>query len=333
VGNKIADQYLLSTGYCGIKPKGVSSSFLKQIFLSDKFNSVKDTLSTGSTQQGIGNEDLNQITVVIPPLPEQDKISEILTTVDENIEETDKIIADCERIKKGMMQTLLTKGIPGKHKKFKQTEIGEIPEEWEVKKLGDLIEKLEAGVSVNSEDRHTRTGEKGILKTGAVQNGKFVLSEHKTILPSEISRATIHPRKDSIVISRMNTPELVGELGYVDKDYNDFFLPDRLWQTVFRKNVSVCVRWLTYLLISPKVKPQIKGAATGTSNSMKNISKETLLNLRIPYPPTWEQEEISEHLNSVDEKIQIETMKKQSSLRMKRALMQKLLSGEIRVKV
>ena len=78
----------------------------------------------------------------MPPLEEQDKIEEIITSVDENIEETDKIIAVCENIKKGMIQTLLTKGIPGKHKKFKSTEIGEIPEEWEVKTLFEITDEM-----------------------------------------------------------------------------------------------------------------------------------------------------------------------------------------------
>ena len=60
---------------------------------------------------------------------EQQKIAEILTTVDEAIEKTAQIIEKTKEVKKGLMQNLLTRGIG--HKKFKKTEIGEIPEEWE----------------------------------------------------------------------------------------------------------------------------------------------------------------------------------------------------------
>jgi type I restriction enzyme S subunit len=114
---------------------------------------------------------------------------------------------------------------------YKQSEVGVIPEDWEVHTLGNEIDRLEAGVSVNSVDEefHVYAHEQAILKTSSVSNGCFLPYENKKIAPGDIKRAKLNPRINSIIISRMNTPDLVGECGYVEKDYPNLFLPDRLW--------------------------------------------------------------------------------------------------------
>ena len=131
---------------------------------------------------------------------------------------------------------------------YKQTEVGVIPEDWSIVCLSDLISELNAGVSVNSVD--INLGLYGhiesVLKTSCIFDGYFFPDECKNILPSDINRARLNPAKNSIVISRMNTPALVGECGYIDKDYSYLFLPDRLWQTIIRKEAGVNVRWLAY---------------------------------------------------------------------------------------
>ncbi len=74
--------------------------------------------------------------VLLPPLLEQKKIAEVLESVDEAIAKTEAVIAQTERVKQGLLQQLLTRGIG--HTKFKQTDLGEIPESWEVGIVGDL---------------------------------------------------------------------------------------------------------------------------------------------------------------------------------------------------
>ncbi|MDZ7778956.1 MAG: restriction endonuclease subunit S [Gemmatimonadota bacterium] len=83
-------------------------------------------------------EDLMGERLLLPPLPEQRKIAAILSSVDDAIAATRKVIEQTERVKQGLLQTLMTRGIG--HTRFKQTEIGEIPEEWEVVTLEDVCE-------------------------------------------------------------------------------------------------------------------------------------------------------------------------------------------------
>ena len=98
----------------------------KQFFLSDFFQDRLNEASSATTIKTIKASELKAIELALPPLPEQEKIAEILSTVDEAIEKTAQIIEKTKEIKKGLMQKLLTRGID--HKKFKKTEIGEIPE-------------------------------------------------------------------------------------------------------------------------------------------------------------------------------------------------------------
>ena len=128
----------------------------------------------------------------------------------------------------------------------------------------------------------------------------------------------------------MNTPELVGAIGVVKKDYPDLYLPDRLWQTKFSKTNPINPYWLNYLLNTEKYKTRIQSLATGTSNSMKNIAKTALLNVEIGCPSLNEQQKIAEILSTWDDAIaRQETLIAQKE-RYKKGLMQKLLSGEVR---
>jgi type I restriction enzyme S subunit len=215
---------------------------------------------------------------------------------------------------------------------YKQTEVGVIPDDWGVTLLGTLIGSLEAGVSVNSLDKDVSGEDTSILKTSCVIGGKFLPGERKTIAARDIHRAKLNPCKDTIVISRMNTPALVGECGYVDRNYPNLFLPDRLWMTRHDSRIAHCVRWLAQLLSSRSFNQVIKDSATGTSGSMKNISKGSLLAVRIPLPPTKaEQEAIAEALSDADALIESLEQLLAKKRQIKQGAMQELLTGKKRL--
>lgn len=216
---------------------------------------------------------------------------------------------------------------------YKQTDVGVIPADWDVQPLNYVISSLEAGVSVNSVDEKKEVygHDESILKTSCVIGGKFLPQEHKKILPCDIRRAKLNPRKDSIVISRMNTPALVGECGYVDRDYPDLFLPDRLWMTQHEGRRALSVRWLAYLLSSNAFNRVIKDSATGTSGSMKNISKGSFLAVHVPLPTKAEQEAIAEALNDADALIESLEQLIAKKRQIKQGVMQELLTGKKRL--
>ncbi|MEB3192406.1 MAG: restriction endonuclease subunit S [Snowella sp.] len=187
-----------------------------------------------------------------------------------------------------------------RYEKYKDSGIawlGEIPEHWKIKKLKYLIKSLESGVSVNSIDIPVSKGSYGILKTSCVYKYVFEPQENKEILSLELDRAKVNPKKGAIIISRMNTPELVGASGYVEKDYDYLFLPDRLWQTVFFENLDIHTKWLSFVLKSSSFRELLSILATGTSSSMKNLGQEEFLNIKISFSPPEEQRAIAAYLD------------------------------------
>jgi len=173
---------------------------------------------------------------------------------------------------------------------------------WDSVPLSECVASVSAGVSVNSEDRPRGPGEIGVLKTSAISGGLFKSTENKIVVPGDRLRVAEPVRGGSVLFSRMNTPTLVGESCYVAFDDPSLFLPDRLWQIRVEPS-RVDARWLAYTLQSPQVSAAIKALATGTSGSMKNIPKRSLLSFKVKRPSLREQQRIVEILVALDAQI------------------------------
>lgn len=212
---------------------------------------------------------------------------------------------------------------------YKQSEVGIIPEDWGVSTLRAAFPKLEAGVSVNSDNM--TSSKYHVLKTSAVHNGIVDPAEVKPVIKADYSRLKCPLVQGSIIISRMNTPVLVGECGYVKNAPIDVYLPDRLWQIQNPKDSDYNFEWLNYLLNTKRYRDAVRATATGTSNSMKNISKERLMEIDIPCPSLDEQNRISAALSDIDTLIaNLEKLiaKKKA---IKQGTMQEVLSGKRRL--
>lgn len=200
---------------------------------------------------------------------------------------------------------------------------------WSRKPIGQLIDGLAAGVSVRS-TAGIGVGPK-VLKTSAVDQGRFRPEESKPILAADLERARCSVVADSLILSRMNTPTMVGDVGYVDRDYPELFLPDRLWLARSRRNVGTDIRWLTYYFASDPGARQLRGLATGTSGSMKNIPKTRILGLEIDAPSPSEQRAISSALSIADgviHALEVLIVKRQA---IKQGMMQQILTGRTRL--
>jgi type I restriction enzyme S subunit len=203
--------------------------------------------------------------------------------------------------------------------------------DWKATPLKEVLGSLRAGVSVNSSDEPDGdlTDQPSVLKTSAVVGGRFFPGERKTISRGDLARARINPADDAILISRMNTPQLVGECGYVDREYPQLFLPDRLWMAQVKP--GTVARWLAHLLSSEPYRRRLKLLATGTSGSMKNISRPALFELEIPLPLKQEQKAIADALTAADESIEAIERLIEKKRRIKRGVLQKLVVGTARL--
>lgn len=245
-----------------------------------------------------------RIPIVSPEKAEQKSIAKFLdhktTQIDKFIRTKEKTIALLQERKAAIINQAVTKGLdPNVPMKDSGIEwLGEIPEHWEVSPLKRFIASLESGVSVNaSETENAKLNEVGVLKTSCVYNYEFDPLQNKKVFDYELKRVACRVRKNSIIISRMNAPNLVGASGYVHSSFDNLFLPDRLWQTVYRR-IKFSKIWLSNVLASKAIRFNLKIVATGTSPSMKNISKPNLLSIQIPVPTFDEQELIVKEIET-----------------------------------
>lgn len=256
-----------------------------------------------------------------PDEAEQQKIADCLDAADALIEAQGRKVEALKAHKKGLMQQLFPQdGETQPRLRFPEFEGAG---EWAEIQLSKLVSALDAGVSVNSGDRPAMSHEIGVLKTSAVTNGVFDPLENKVVFEDEeIDRVKEPVRADTVIISRMNTPALVGANAYVKDDYPNLFLPDRLWAAKPRPGVDM--RFVALVLGSDRGRAALSGLAGGSSGSMKNISKPSVLELVVMAPSRPEQQRIADCLTSLDDLIAAEIRKLEIFKTHKKGLMQHL---------
>jgi type I restriction enzyme S subunit len=280
-----------------------------------------EKLGGGSTFKEVSKKSIKALIFSLPPLPEQKKMAEILTAVDEAIEKATQVIEKTKDLKKGLMQKLFTHGIG--HKKFKKTEIGEIPVEWEVVRLGDVCDVI--GGSTPSTDRQEFWGGDIPFVTPTditkLQGREISKTEHKitteglsscgtNILPAGAILLTSRATIGACAINKkpMATNQGFANLVCKERVYNWF---------VYYKMASL----------------QHELQKLGSGSTFKEVSKKNIKSLSFSLPPVYEQKKIADILSSIDEEIEKETMHKEQLESLKKGLMQVLLTGKIRVKV
>ena len=136
-----------------------------------------------------------------------------------------------------------------------------------------------------------------VLNTGAVSYDYF-RNDSKNLPLDYVPLEKNQIQTSDLLISRMNTQELVGAVAYVWEAPKHTYLPDRLWKAKLKDNVNPIFIWQA--LIYPLSKIQIRRMATGTSGSMKNISKNNFLAVKIPYAKIQKQNEFANFVQQVD---------------------------------
>jgi type I restriction enzyme S subunit len=311
--------------------------FLKSKMCSQYFS----TLARGITRYALGTSAFSNLPLF--SIGDINEVSAIVNYLDYKTIQIDTLISKKQQFitllqeeRIAVINQAVTKGLDPKVK-MKDSGIewlGEIPEHWDVKPLKYLVKDLLSGVSVNSHDvPATNNEDLGILKTSCVYDYTFRPMQNKQVLKEEYNRVKCSVGKDTIIISRMNTPELVGASGYVSKDYPNLFLPDRLWKTEFFNDVKINVKWLSQVLISDLYKKALSSRATGTSPSMKNISKADFLTLQVPYPILGEQTEIAKFLLKESSRVDETIIKAKQEIELleeyKTALISEVVTGKV----
>lgn len=270
---------------------------------------------------------LEAFPLLLPPLGEQRKIAAILSSVDDAIEATQAVLDQLQVVKKAMMAELLTRGLPGRHTRFKMTEIGEIPEEWEVVRLssvGHLQTGLAKGKAVAS----------GVdlpyLRVANVQDGRVDLGEVKTITVEEKSIDRYRLRPGDVLFTEGGDADKLGR-GCVWRGQIDPCLHQNHVFAVRPQTQRLLPEFLSYWAASPRGKSYFLDCAKQTTN-LASINSTQLKALPVPLPRLPEQSAIVEALGSVEGRLRAEDAVVHGMRAAKSALMSVLLTGEVRVK-
>jgi len=275
---------------------------------------------TQTAQPLITQSFVSNLQIILPPLPEQRKIAEILETVDNAIEKTDRIIEKYKRIKQGLMQDLLTKGIDENGQirseeihRFKDSPLGRIPEEWEVVELGE-ISFITMGQSPSSSLVNKNGKGMAFLQGNAEFTNKYPSPTNWIKNPLKIAN------KGSILIS-VRAP--VGALNLADTQY---CIGRGLASIEANSNfVDSYFLWYSMQFFIDKL------VKLGQGSTFEAIGSNELKTLSIPLPPLPEQHRIASILSQIDEAIEKEKKYKEKLERIKQGLMEDLLTGKVRV--
>jgi type I restriction enzyme S subunit len=314
----------IGRGLASIRCNSEKTSHLFLFYYLKYIGKTFESISAGSTFKAIRKNELDQLEIRLPPAPEQKKIAEILSTVDQAIEKVGEAIEKTQKLKKGLMQELLTKGIG--QKEFKDTEIGKIPKDWKVARISDIADvkggkRLPKGQKlVNSKTSYPYIRVLDFKDMGVdVSNIQFLLPEtHKSIRQYIIS-------SNDVYISIAGT---VGIVGLIPLELDNANLTENAAKLCNLRDITK--EFLAYVLSSSIGQSQISvylGKAQQPKLALFRIQK-----IKLPLPSLTEQQKIAEILSTVDERLELLRNRKERLKRTKKGLMNDLLTGRKRVR-
>ncbi|MHB0851981.1 restriction endonuclease subunit S [Stutzerimonas nitrititolerans] len=299
-------KYAVNQRVCRITAKKADSSFL--FYLLDRHSGLMQN-DDGVHQTHLSNDDFLKLKLHLPSLSEQSQIARFLdhetARIDALIAEQQRLIELLKEKRQAVISHAVTKGLdPMVPMKDSGVEwLGEVPAHWSVHQLKRAIAMIESGTSVNAADYPAETGSFGVLKTSCVYTGTFDWRENKTVDQEDLSRVSCPLIENTLIVSRMNTPDLVGATGLVSEAPEGIFLPDRLWQVYIEQDHFPS--FIFYFTKSPEYREQVKVACSGTSSSMQNLGQDDFRSLLFVQPPLLEQIEIASFLDGETRKLDL----------------------------
>jgi type I restriction enzyme S subunit len=159
------------------------------------------------------------------------------------------------------------------------------PKCWPIVSIDEVVERFESGINFNPVSDNAPASDWRVLKVSAVSTGDFLPEESKPISPDETFNDSLVVRRGDLIMSRANTVELVGAVCRVRENPSKVLLPDKLWRIRLSVAANVDPEFLLQCLCMPSIRHEISVVSSGTSGSMKNISKDDAGSIRIPLPP------------------------------------------------
>jgi type I restriction enzyme S subunit len=298
-----------------------------------RIHNVHEAFSKTSQQTtGLGNLSWGAVKKLPVRFPEnvieQQSIIEILHSTDDVIEQAKEELEAARRLKIALMQQLFTRGIPGKHRRFKKIKYGFIPENWDSPKLKEIA-KIDSGITLN-QDRNPRKNVFRYLTVVNVHRENIILDEERylELWENEIPGRLLMEKDILVVEGHANSSE-IGRAAMVGEECVGMAYQNHL----FRVRVihdEIDPYFLLFTLNSERVRRHWN-AICNTSSGLNTINHRQLGNLVIPKPDPEEQGKIVEIVLTAKENIAAIEHKLKALGEVKKSLLQNLLTGKVRV--
>lgn len=305
-------------------PESVDSKYLQEFCLSGPAREYFISHGKTTTMTTIDQGSIGGLPVLLPPLPEQKKIAAVFTAVDDKLDVIARQIAATETLKQGLMQTLFSRGAGTKdangrwvpHTAFKKSELDNIPETWEVKLLGELAQESRQRNSGALDDKLLC----GVLKSQGLvpmrERVKGASTERcRVVVPDAFAYNPMRINIGSIARNRYKHAVMVSP------DYVVFSTAPSLLSSDYLDHFRNSNKWASFV------------GHSGDGGVRIRIYFDHLSRMLIPTPPMEEQRRIVDILDGIDAKLDSLSQKQAHYQALKRGLMQKLLTGEWRVKL
>ncbi len=286
---------------------------------------ITDAVAGTTGLKNISLEMLRGYPLALPPLPEQKKIAAILSSVDEAIQATQAVIDQTRRVKEGLLQDLLTRGIG--HTRFKQTEIGEIPEGWEVRSLSGLAEFVTSG-SRGWSEFYAESGALFIRITNLSRESiEIDLSKPQYVaLPPGSSEGTRTRLREGDVLVSITAD--LGIIGLVGSDLGEAYVNQHIALIRLDGRGSVPA-FVAYYLASTAGQKQF--GLRNDAGAKAGLTLPSVRSVRVPVPSVAEQEAIVQQIRATEVEVaQCEAAAKLLA-GVKAGLLTDLLTGKVRV--
>lgn len=302
----------------------VSPLFQYYFFASSVGRSLMSVIIAGTNVKGIRSSELKELRIPLPPCEEQQAIAKALSDVDGLIDGLEKLIAKKRDIKTATMQQLLTgkTRLPGfgEGKGYKQTELGEIPEDWDVVTFGNIGQCLIGLTYSPADTSHSGTL---VLRSSNVQDGRLAYYDN-VYVDMDVPDRVITQAGDILVCVRNGSRALIGKVALIDEQAAGHAFG--AFMSIFRTEHS---GFVFHHFQSTVIKKQLAEMMGATINQITN---KDMSSFKIPLPTRLEEEQaIVEVISDMDNEIETLQTRLDKTKAIKQGMMQELLTGKTRL--
>ncbi len=317
------------------EPEKIAPEFLGWVLFEFNRSGIVERLQHQTTQmRNLDYRDYLRVYLPRPSPREQEMIARVLQAANDALSATEAKLTAARRLKTALMQQLFTRGIPGRHTQYKAARVlrheFEVPDPWEIAPLRGSLSAVEYGTNAASND-----GKHGlpVVAIPEVIAARFRLGEcsYAEVPDNEASALRLEPG-DVLLIRTNGNSEYIGKSTVIgDEAAQQHIIFASYLIRVRTKRDKLLGRYLNYFLASPLGRRQCLAMAN-TSAGNHNLGARSIKQFRLPRPSPEEQAEIITLVDSSEDTIEAIETEIAALERLKRSLLQNLLTGRVRVR-